>query len=141
MMTTRPWASRTSWGSRKPPLGTLQTCWAAAGPPERMDAPSHTVGVSSASPTTGPTPRRGGRAASAARAYFEVIHDEVSSVAIGSAAVETFSLRCKTCRGRGGTKGSLRKSGHFVASRAEEHILIHCQPEGSQSDQLERAQK
>jgi hypothetical protein len=88
-----------------------------------------------------PTPRRGGRVASAARAYFEVIVDGVNSVAIGTAAVETVSLRCKICRGRGGTKGSLRKSGHFVAARAEEHILLHCQPERSQRHALERARK
>jgi hypothetical protein len=56
---TRPWAPRTSWGSPKPSLRTLQTCWAAAGPPERMKAPSQTVCVSSASPTTDPTPTGG----------------------------------------------------------------------------------
>jgi hypothetical protein len=56
---TRPWAPRTSWGRPKPSLRTLQTCWAAAGPPERIEAPSQTVCVSSASPTTDPTPTGG----------------------------------------------------------------------------------
>jgi hypothetical protein len=98
-----------------------------------------TIGVTSASPIMDPQPRRGGRAASAARACFEVIHDEVNSVTIGSATAETVSLRCKLCRGGGGTKGSLRKSGHFVAFLAEEHVLRHCQPEISQGHELETA--
>jgi hypothetical protein len=62
-------------------------------------------------------------------------------VAIGTAAVETVSLRCKICRGRHGTKGSLRKSRHFVAFRAQEHILLHYQPERSQRHVLVRARK
>jgi hypothetical protein len=43
--------------------------------------------------------------------------------------------------GRGGTKGSLRKSGHFVAFRAEENVLGHCQPDSSQGHELETARK
>jgi hypothetical protein len=35
----------------------------------------------------------------------------------------------------------LRKSGHIVASRTEEHILLHYQPERSQRHVLERARK
>jgi hypothetical protein len=120
--------------------GTLQTCRAAAGPPKGMEAPPQTVGVSSASPTTDPTPSRGGRAASAARACFEFVHDEVNSAAVGSATVETGSLRCKICRGRGGTEGSLRESGQFVAARPDEHMMLHCLPERSRSRLLEQAE-
>jgi hypothetical protein len=68
--------------------------------------------------------------------------DAVNSVAIGTETVEAVLFRCEICSGRGGTKGSLRKSGHFVASHAVEYILLHCQPERSMEEaMLERARK
>jgi hypothetical protein len=124
-LVTGSWTLRNSFRIYSPALGTLQTSWDPPGSPERMEVPPQTIGVTSASPTMDPTPRRGGRAASAIRASFEVIVDGANRVAIRTATVETVSLRCKICRGRGGMKGSLRKSGHFMASRAQEHLLRH----------------